>query len=266
MRKILPFLLLALVGCESTTPESDERYTIDSDVAPEFIPAVVHQIDAQPRYEPYSLSGNRNYTLRGQRYEIIQDPEGFTQEGRASWYGEKFHGHRTSNGEIYDMYSMTAAHKTLPLPSYVKVTNLNNNQSVVVRVNDRGPFHQGRIIDLSYAAARKIGVIETGTAPVKIEVITVDKPAANEAHIISDKDYFVQVAAVTEPNAPLANAKSLAEKFDTSAFALQDNKLFRIRMGPFDSAFAAKSAQEAAENAGFNGAYVIELPRKTRTQ
>ncbi|HAH03554.1 MAG TPA: septal ring lytic transglycosylase RlpA, partial [Vibrio sp.] len=97
----------------------------------------------------------------------------FTEKGKASWYGKKFHGHLTSNGEIYDMYSMSAAHKTLPIPSYVKVTNTDNNKTTIVRINDRGPFHEGRIIDLSYAAAYKLDVLRTGTANVEIEVITV---------------------------------------------------------------------------------------------
>lgn len=106
-----------LAGCSSAP---SKRYTIDDDIAPDAPISVDHIEDANPQYEPYSLGGNSDYTLRGQRYQIIREPKGFTQEGQASWYGKKFHGHLTSNGEVYDMYSMTAAHKTLPIPSYVK--------------------------------------------------------------------------------------------------------------------------------------------------
>ncbi len=127
--------------------------------------------DAIPRIEPYSKTGNRSYTALGKQYYPISSAKGFTERGQASWYGKKFHGNKTSSGEPYDMYAMTAAHKTLPLPSYVRVTNVDNNRVVVVRVNDRGPFLHGRIIDVSYAAAKKLGMVATGTANVFIEVV-----------------------------------------------------------------------------------------------
>ena len=127
--------------------------------------------DAVPRYEAYTRGGNKNYNVWGQDYEVWQDVENYRDEGLASWYGAKFHGFNTSNGEVYDMYTMTAAHKNLPLPSFVRVTNKGNGKQVVVRVNDRGPFHEGRVIDLSYAAAYKLGMLATGTASVKVELI-----------------------------------------------------------------------------------------------
>ena len=136
----LVFSALILAGCSSQKAQ-EGRYELESDVAPETPLSVEHIEDAHPKYEPYSLGGNSNYTLRGQDYKIIRDAKGFKEKGKASWYGEKFQGHLTSNGEIYDMYSMTAAHKTLPLPSFVKVTNTDNGKSTIVRVNDRGPFH-----------------------------------------------------------------------------------------------------------------------------
>jgi rare lipoprotein A len=126
-----------------------------------------------PRYEPPSRYGSPvSYKVFGKRYTTMKSAAGFQQRGLASWYGTKFHGRRTSSGEPYDMYAMTAAHKSLPLPTYVLVHNLDNNRTAIVRVNDRGPFHSGRIIDLSYAAAIKLGVAGTGVARVEIRSLT----------------------------------------------------------------------------------------------
>src|SRR5690606_1206077 len=121
------------------------------------------------------------------------------ERGKASWYGKKFHGYHTSNGEIYDMYGMTAAHKTLPLPTYAKVTNLKNGKSIIVRINDRGPFHDDRVIDLSYAAASKLGILENGTADVEVHAI--DSPVTIEEN-------YLQVGAFSNRD----NAKQLADK------------------------------------------------------
>ncbi len=138
MRYLILILSLLLAACA----DNNSRYSQTNDEAPESVPDLSHIEDAQPRYEPYSLQGNRDYTVNGQRYQVVQNPGDFSQKGIASWYGKKFHGHLTSNGEVYDMFSMTAAHKTLPLPSYVEVTNLDNGKKAIVRVNDRGPFHE----------------------------------------------------------------------------------------------------------------------------
>ena len=128
--------------------------------------------DAVVRDEPLSASGNSPYRVYDVLYRPVKEARGHVERGEASWYGTKFHGRRTSSGEIYDMYSMTAAHKTLPLPSYVRVTNLANRKSVVVRVNDRGPFLHGRILDVSYAAAAKLDMVKTGTANVEVKLVT----------------------------------------------------------------------------------------------
>ena len=155
---------LTLVACGGIGVVSDRGPDKPMDVA--------HIPDAVPRIEPRTQAGNKSpYTLFGKTYHIIQDNRGFTQQGTASWYGYKFHGQQTSNGEIYNMYGMTAAHKTLPIPSYIRVTNTNNGRSVVVRVNDRGPFHGDRIVDLTYTAAKKLGFVDKGTAPVELAVI-----------------------------------------------------------------------------------------------
>jgi rare lipoprotein A len=127
--------------------------------------------DAVPRDEPFHRFANRPYTVFGQTYVPVVDKEATRQRGLASWYGKKFHGQKTSSGEVYDMFAMTAAHKTFPIPSYARVTNVKNGLSVVVRVNDRGPFHSGRIIDLSYAAAVRIGIASAGSGMVEVERI-----------------------------------------------------------------------------------------------
>lgn len=133
---------------------------------------VSHVPDAVPRVEPKSRGGNPDsYVVFGKRYHTLKTSTGFVERGVASWYGKKFHGRKTSNGETYDMYAMSAAHKRLPIPTYLEVTNLENGKRVVVRVNDRGPFHDNRIVDLSYAAASRIGMLGKGTALVEIRAI-----------------------------------------------------------------------------------------------
>ena len=125
--------------------------------------------DAEPRIEPYAKGPSRPYTIFDQTYVPITDNRPFVQRGIGSWYGKKFHGQRTASGEIYDMYKMTAAHPTLPIPCYVRVTNLRNGKQVIVRINDRGPFHSSRIIDLSYTAALKLGYVQNGSSELEVE-------------------------------------------------------------------------------------------------
>jgi len=128
--------------------------------------------DAVPREEPLAAYGNlREYEVLGTVYRVLESAEGYEEEGTASWYGEEFHGRPTSSGELYDMYGMTAAHRTLPLPTYVEITNLGNGKRVVVRVNDRGPFHGDRLIDVSYAAAHRLGMVGHGTARVRVRAL-----------------------------------------------------------------------------------------------
>lgn len=168
-------IVILITGCATTDqPErqSDSRYTLDQDRAPDEYFDVSEVVEPVPFYEPPSRGGNQSpYTVWGETYHVMDSAHGYVEEGIASWYGQKFHGHTTSNGETYDMFQMTAAHKSLPLPTFVRVTNLDNDRSVVVRVNDRGPFHEDRIIDLSYAAARVLGFQGQGTAPVRVEAV-----------------------------------------------------------------------------------------------
>lgn len=255
IRLTILVLTVMLVGC-STSPPS--RYSIKQDVAPDVELDVSKLPDPVPTYEPKSRGGNKSpYEVWGKTYHVLPTAEGYQERGGASWYGAKFHGHKTSNGETYNMYEMSAAHKSLPLPSYAKVTNLDNGRSVIVRVNDRGPFHEGRIIDLSYAAAKKLGYYSSGTANVEVEAIVI----APDAHIkpvlaatsvpvtlkeskkkplASGYGYFIQVGAFSTEQA----AEQLKSRVDT-VFESSKNKVFvtsskdtakvfhRVRMGPY---------------------------------
>ena len=147
----------------------------EADTVPDHIPDVDAIPEPEVRAEPRARTGNKDHSVLGKRYRVLDSAADYVEQGGASYYGNKFHGRRTSSGEVYDMYAFTAAHKTLPLPSYARVTNLDNGKSVVVKVNDRGPFHPGRVIDLSYAAAVKLGYREKGTARVEVRALHPDE-------------------------------------------------------------------------------------------
>ncbi|MCR6651627.1 MAG: septal ring lytic transglycosylase RlpA family protein [Cellvibrionaceae bacterium] len=188
---IVMAILVPLAGCVTHMRPSSTTVVL-KDGAPDEDMDVTHLADAIPREELIRNAGNKTpYTVLGKTYHVNFNTQGFAQTGYASWYGKKFHGNKTSNGEIYDMFAMTAAHKTLAIPSYVRVTNLENGHTAVVRVNDRGPFHDGRIIDLSYAAAKKLGFHNKGTAKVHVEVVAPNTPAP------------VQVASASAATAPV---------------------------------------------------------------
>ncbi|MEZ8773530.1 septal ring lytic transglycosylase RlpA family protein [Vibrio sp. 10N.286.46.A8] len=255
IKKLVSIVSLAVVinGCSSTEPTG--RYDIDSDIAPDAPISVEHLEDAHPQYEPYSLGGNTDYTLRGEDYKIVKKTEGFTEKGKASWYGKKFHGHLTSNGEIYDMYSMSAAHKTLPIPSYVKVTNTDNDKTTIVRINDRGPFHEGRIIDLSYAAAYKLDVLRTGTANVEIEVITVAMPTdANKKAALPQ--FIIQVATSPHEDRTEKLAKDLGEKLAVATFLQPNDDNYRLMLGPFHDYALTQEKLEQVKLMGYPSAYI----------
>jgi len=170
-----PYVAL-LAGVLAACGSSPKRGGYYQDDGPGRIPVDVQAIpDAVPRVEPFASANLRPYVIAGRRYVPMADNRGFRQEGLASWYGRQFHGKRTANGETYDMYAMTAAHPTLPIPSYARVTRKATGRSVIVRVNDRGPFHSNRIIDLSYAAAAKLDLIAPGTDTVIVEAISHDQ-------------------------------------------------------------------------------------------
>jgi len=204
--------------------------------------------DAVPTTLTISNYGNpESYEIAGKTYHVLDDSEGFEQQGMASWYGTKFHGRRTSSGEAYDMFAMTAAHKTLPIPVFVEVINLDNDRRIVVKVNDRGPFHDGRIIDLSYAAATKLGVSKIGTAPVRIRVIKQrgeDETAVNAAFTDDEGKLYVQVASYGMEQ----NALDLVKRLNEQGFSdvrihvdISNGKtLYRVRIGPLPSNDVAK--------------------------
>ena len=171
MRKAIGLCVLLLVaGCSSTPPQKGGYYKDDG--PHERPPANLDRVaNAVPRPEPLHKFANRPYTALGKQYVPLTALRPFRERGLASWYGKRYHGQKTSSGEIYDMYAMTAAHPTLPIPSYARVTNLANGKSVVVRINDRGPFREGRVIDVSYVAAHKLGFIQAGQARVEVEAI-----------------------------------------------------------------------------------------------
>ncbi len=247
------FALAVLAGCSSS--DNGERYSMKDDVAPNAPISVEHIEDAHPQYEAYSRGGNKDYTLRGESYQIVKDTKGYTEKGQASWYGKKFHGHLTSNGEIYDMYSMSAAHKTLPIPSYVKVTNLDNKKTAIVRVNDRGPFHEGRIIDLSYAAAYKLDVVKTGTANVSIEVITVDKPQTTVVKS-SDPRFIIQVASSQYEERVRTLSQNLGQSLSVQSFIDSESGNHRAFLGPFTDYTLTQETLERVKSLGYDTAFI----------
>ncbi|MGY0634677.1 septal ring lytic transglycosylase RlpA family protein [Luteimonas sp. A478] len=175
------------------------------DTAPDYIPDVDAIPEPEVVDEPRSRYGNRSpYTVLGKRYTVQDEPAGFAEQGIASYYGNKFHGRRTSNMEVYDMYAFTAAHKSLPLPSFARVTNLDNGRSVVVRVNDRGPFHEGRVVDLSWAAAVKLDMHRQGTGQVEVRALSPGEDARHVHGAVAAASPSAQPPAAVEPAAPSA--------------------------------------------------------------
>ena len=224
---------------------------------PPTIPFDVDSIpEPVPQIEPRSRYGNTSpYVVLGKRYTVMDNARGYVERGVASWYGTKFHGRLTSNREPYDMFAFTAAHKSLPLPTYVRVTNLDNGKSVVVRVNDRGPFHSERLIDLSYAAAVKLGYMETGTARVEVEVI--DVAGVDDRRGSTAGDYrFLQLGAYSSPdkarNLQDALQALLASPVFISEVQSGESLLYRVRVGPMTAAGELQSVQQQLRTAGYD--------------
>lgn len=192
-----------------------------SDTTPDHVPDVACIPEPQVVDEPRSALGNRSpYVVLGKKYYVLDRPRGYVEKGTASYYGAKFHGRRTSNQEVYDMYAFTAAHKTLPLPSFARVTNLDNGESVVVRVNDRGPFHDGRVIDLSYAAAVKLGIVARGTGRVEVRALQPgddDAPRAARSPARPLEPAPVRTVATTAPAMPATGMDRLVEALPPAA-------------------------------------------------
>jgi len=217
--------------------------------------------DAVPRAEPRSRYGNpENYVVFGQTYRVQKSARGHVERGLASWYGPGFHAERTSSGEPYDMYAMTAAHKTLPIPAYVRVTHLENGRSVVVKVNDRGPFVGNRIIDLSYTAAHKLGMIRSGTAPVEIRVLEPgeETPAPSLTTSVTPPSIgvtrYVQAGAFgARVNAEAMLARLRGAGIDNALIRevnIAGRQWYRVQAGPVDQAAAGDALVERLQRAG----------------
>jgi rare lipoprotein A len=250
---------MALLSACGVVPERDREPASGIDLS--SIP------DAVPRVEPRSRYGNpRSYVVNGKQYFTLASARGFTQRGIASWYGQKFHGRRTSSGETYDMYKMTAAHKTLPLPTYVAVRNVSTGREIVVRVNDRGPFHGDRILDLSYAAATKLGIARKGTGLVEVQVLDPGSaawPASGfppiEPAPTGPIRFFVQAGAfqaaanATRLQASLSGVSRVPVRVRRTTF--DDRVMYRVWLGP------VSSVEDAERIASVLGALGIESPQ-----
>ena len=254
-RGFLAFLLAALLAACGTTPKSPTppppkkpSYYSD-DGPPEKVPDDIASIpDAVPRAEPYHRYANRPYTVFGRSYAPTVNDDPMKERGLASWYGKKFHGQKTSIGETYDMFAMTAAHKTLPLPSYARVTNTKTGQSVVVRVNDRGPFHEGRVIDLSYAAASKLGIAGPGSGPVEVERVFAGRGGDTRLALAAPTPASVPTTAPTLAAPPAPALAPKAPMIETAVVAPDSGGLY-LQLGAFSSvenaeSFRAKMARD----------------------
>ncbi len=290
--------LMSLAACQNnpSVPPSEisdsdayqmSRYDVDQDYSPEKILHADSIKDAVPKNEVRSRGGNFSpYDVFGKTYEVMTDEAAlnYKAQGGASWYGLKFHGHKTSNGEIYDIYGMTAAHKTLPIPSYVRVTNLKNKRSCIVRVNDRGPFHEGRIIDLSYAAATKLGYIANGTAQVVVEAIDAKAWLAEEnlkkmlkqaekeqaTELVQENEQtpqlFLQVGAYSQQAIAQEKYQQLFASMPHPIFLESGiDAFFRLKIGPLQTEDIAQVQLDLA-TAGYPPAHLIQTVKPPKSK
>lgn len=207
----------------------------------------------KPKHEPLSHYGNPDtYQVNGKRYDVMTSASGYRTRGLASWYGTKFHAKRTSSGEHYDMYALTAAHRTLPLPTYLRVKNLSNGKTAIVKVNDRGPFHSDRILDLSYGAAVKLGIFPKGTTLVEIEALNLQPKG--QTHVAQ---YYLQAGAFA--SSALANTlRSKLTKMTTSTVVVEPyHKHYIVKVGPFANKRMTDQARSTLQKNGVQGAFSI---------
>lgn len=266
---------------------------MSGDAYPQEPPDVSRVPDAVPRREPPSRAGNRStYQVWGKTYHVLPDSRGYAREGTASWYGEKFHGYATSNGEIYDMYKMSAAHRSLPLPTYARVTNLDNGRSVIVRINDRGPFHSEREVDLSYAAAARLDILDNGTGRVRVEAIDVERwlaenargaavparasvaparsaeptrqaapasrAAASPAPSAADQGpVYLQIAALGSADNAEALKHRLEDELARPVRVDSRTGMHRVQVGPLADAGQVEPVRAALRRAGFQQAFIV---------
>lgn len=251
-------LLIAFTGACTQHPRQDR--------APKRPPDVSSVPDAVPREESPSRYGNpKSYEVFGKTYHVLASANGYKERGVASWYGEKFHGRRTSSGEPYDMYRMTAAHKSLPLPTYVRVTNLKNGRSITVRVNDRGPFVHNRVIDLSYTAATRLGIIENGTGLVEIEALT--GQSKKETVVLQPVPETAEPAAETTGEVyvePLVQEDSSPAGYVDNEQANNAGESIYVQLGAFSDPLNAGDFAAGLESRGFATVKVMAAPQAER--
>lgn len=245
--RLVPLFWLAACSNQPAPPTTSSPAT-----APHYegVPGVV------PQFEPYSRIGNKDYSVMGRNYRVWNDIDTYTEEGIASWYGPGFHGLNTSNGERYDQASLSAAHKNLPLPSYLKVTNLDNGKQLIVRVNDRGPFHDNRILDLSFGAATKLGVVGPGTARVRLELVKVPSPA-NAAEILARHEArTIQLMATSSAHKANQTADVLRRQYGMSFKVVSAEPVYRLQLGPL-APDQAKRMLDTLRQDGYRQAFFI---------
>ncbi|MEH6634930.1 MAG: septal ring lytic transglycosylase RlpA family protein [Halioglobus sp.] len=253
---VIAICAMLLFGCTATPPPAPEsRYGDAHDAAPLKAVNAADVADATPRPDPILAVGNKSpYTVNDVTYEVLQDYRNYRERGIASWYGAKFNGHETSNGEIFDLYQASAAHKTLPIPSYARVTNLDNGKSVVVRINDRGPFHSERLIDLSYGAAVKLGYMESGTAPVEVEVL--DIVGVDDRRDATSGNYrYLQLGAFGTENSAQQLRGKLQALLSAPVFISEveagGSLLYRVRIGPVADNDELLVVQQQLQDGGY---------------
>jgi len=259
----LPFCAAAAVGIAAcfSAPPRPQRPSPEAVPAPELPPPAESVPDMVPRPEPRSRNGNPPfYDVLGKRYFVLSSNVGYAERGVASWYGPGFHKVRTSTGEPYDMYAMTAAHKTLPLPAYVRVTNLQNGRSVVVRVNDRGPFVGNRIIDLSYTAASKLDMLRNGTAMVEVRSLDAVPPEAApklDAPLTAAASTSAAAPPIAAPlTAGPLTAEPVADSAGESASVVSVPAALFIQAGAFSDPKNAERLVEKLRGGGYGKVFV----------
>lgn len=252
LRVLLVGLFIILLTSCSTTPTK-------RDGAPKFYVDETRIPNATPKPEKLAKYGNMpSYVVFGKRYYTMKSSRNYDAIGTASWYGTQFHARNTSSGEPYDMLAMTAAHKTLPLPTYVEVTNLENSKKIIVKVNDRGPFAPNRIIDLSYVAAKKLGMTGRGTAKVRVKAINpyapIPQPSLNDLFAFkkpSDNTFYLQVGAFREKNHALSLQRQLAQLFSTPV-SISKSKYYKVKIGPIHDTATANRISSRLKRLGLS--------------
>ncbi|HEY8570786.1 septal ring lytic transglycosylase RlpA family protein [Microbulbifer sp.] len=282
------FLLTLLTACSTVPMKTADKPADKGDIPfdqmrdgyPDIPVDMLATPEVTPVREPIGVAGNKSpYVVDGVRYSVLNKVKGYRERGRASWYGTKFHGRKTANGEVYNMYALSAAHKTLPLPSYAKVTNLDNGRSVIVRVNDRGPFVPGRIIDLSYTAAQKLGYLDNGTARVEVEALDPDSLPSATQTLVLEKDAaarkglpqdasfklpentYLQIGAYSSASQAEEMRGQLAAAFgypvSVSPVKSGEKVLYRVRIGPIAQQRVLAALRESVEQKQFGQPQVV---------